>query len=332
MQQPQRVYDLILQLKKIQEEFYKTFGVNDIISNSKIFEVLIANSLNHELIPGHSGSRDAKNHLGEFEYKHYKETSSNHTWTFNDFTDITIAKLFNIKAVIFAHIEDKDLHLPVFDWYYYVPGKVIGQYLQDTTGRIKNHRKMVNVSPKQIQDIMHIQKTEIPLKKEGKYSIWIAKIFDIAVGIQKLVGTTGILTSNKFWEVIVALILGHTVLSEQAGHDAQDSDGNLYEYKVSKTYSWNFQDISKVVLKKYLKDKEIILAKVNKEQISVDTIYSADAKKVVRVLTKKLKGKTDKWRLEGKELRRLQVSLSLSDLKKCHAKLIYSVKKDVVSA
>src|SRR3990167_11487494 len=112
------VDNLINQLKQLQSDFHATFGVTDIITNSKIFEILIADSLNHILIPGHSGSRDAKDSDGgEFEYKHYKESSSNHTWTFNDFSDTTIKKLNNVKAVIFAHINDINLTLPKFDLY-----------------------------------------------------------------------------------------------------------------------------------------------------------------------------------------------------------------------
>src|SRR3989338_8400471 len=60
---------LINELRDIQFDFLNKFGVADIISNSKIFEVVIANDLGHDLIPGHSGSRDAKNERGgEYEY------------------------------------------------------------------------------------------------------------------------------------------------------------------------------------------------------------------------------------------------------------------------
>ena len=52
--------NLILRMKKIQGIFLHEQGVNDIWSNSKVYEILVANSLNHDLIPGHSGSRDAK--------------------------------------------------------------------------------------------------------------------------------------------------------------------------------------------------------------------------------------------------------------------------------
>jgi len=142
---------LIKELVLIQDEFFKLFGVNDIYSNSKIFEIVIANTLKHNLIPGHSGSRNGKDdHSDEFEYKHYKETSSNHTWTFNDFSDTTIEKLNSARAVVFAHIDDlKDF--PFMDWCYIVPGNLISKYLAEETKHITNNRKMINVSPHQIE-------------------------------------------------------------------------------------------------------------------------------------------------------------------------------------
>ena len=74
-------YTLINKYREIQKDFMTEFNVNDIFSNSKIYEILIANSLSHNLIPGHSGSKDACDDEGnEYEYKHYKKTSSNHTW------------------------------------------------------------------------------------------------------------------------------------------------------------------------------------------------------------------------------------------------------------
>ena len=97
----------IEKLKSVQAEFLEKYNVDDILSNSKIFEILIANELSHILIPGHSGSRDAKDNKDNvYEYKHFKETSSNHSWTFNDFSDTTINKLIDTKSVIFAHIDD----------------------------------------------------------------------------------------------------------------------------------------------------------------------------------------------------------------------------------
>lgn len=318
------INNLIRQLRQIQSDFYATFGVTDIITNSKIFEILIADGLDHILIPGHSGSRDAKNSEGdELEYKHYKESSSNHTWAFNDFSDTTISKLTNTKAVIFAHIQDVDVSFPKFDWYYEVPGNVVSDYLTKATRKIKNNRKMINVSSKQIEGNLGLTKQKVSSSPK-RYSSWIRRIVDIASKIESAVGTTGILTSNKFWEVLVALRLGHKVQSEQAKHDATDEAGNLYEYKVAKGLSWSFQDISSVVLRKYLSDKSIILAKVDKDELVVKKIYSADAKKVVTLLRKKLREKKNRYLSLGKEIRRKQISLNPKDLKSIRAKLVYS--------
>lgn len=319
------VKNLIKQLKQILGDFHKKFGVTDIITNSKIFEVLIADSLDHILIPGHSGSRDAKDKSeNEFEYKHYKESSSNHTWTFNDFSDTTIAKLANTKSVIFAHIQDVGVPFPEFDWYYEVPGIVISQYLAQATTRIKNNRKMINVGPKQILENMGLTKRVVSKIAAGPYTEWIKQIVEVATKIEALVGTSGILTSNKFWEVLVALRLGHQVQSEQAKHDAVDSEGNTYEYKVGKGSSWSFQDISKDVLNKYLQNKSIILATVDKEEFEVKKIYEADPSKVVKLLKRKLREKTKRYRASGKEVRRVQASLSAKDLRLLKARLVFS--------
>ncbi|MEK7650452.1 MAG: hypothetical protein AAB364_01115 [Patescibacteria group bacterium] len=318
---------LVEELRQIQADFFATFGVTDIITNSKVFEVLIADTLNHKLIPGHSGSRDAKDKAGnEYEYKHYKESSSNHTWTFNDFSKTTIEKLTKVKSVIFAHIQDKNVPFPVFDWYYEVAGMIMSKYLAEATQKIKNNRKMINVGSKQIETNLALTKHETAGLCSGIYSEWIKKIVDTVLKIEKLVGTKNILTSNKFWEVLVALKLGHKVESEQAKHDAIDFFGNTYEYKVSKSSSWSFQDISKDVLKKYLNDKSIILATVDKNDFAVKRIYEADSKKVVRLLKQKLKAKQKRYAEQDKEVRRKQASLTAKDAKRIGAKLIYPLK------
>jgi len=324
MQNNNDVNGLIKQLKHILRNFHEKFGVKDIITNSKIFEVLIADSLDHILIPGHSGSRDAKDKSeNEFEYKHYKESSSNHTWTFNDFSNTTIAKLVNTKSVIFAHIQDVAVPFPEFDWYYEVPGVVISQYLAKATTKIKNNRKMINVGPKQISESMGITRHTVSKIERGPYTEWIKQIVEVATRIETLVGTTGVLTSNKFWEVLVALRLGHQVQSEQAKHDAVDLEGNTYEYKVAKGYSWSFQDISRDVLNKYLQNKSIILASVDKEEFEVKKIYEADPIKVVRLLKIKLRQKAKRYRAKGKKERRVQASLGAKDLRLLRAKLVF---------
>ena len=305
--------DLISELIKIQEEFYKKFKVKDIYTNSKFFEILVADSLNHQLIPGHSGSRDAKDEKGEYEYKHFKETSCNHTWTFNDFSDNTIAKLNEIEAVIFVHINDTG-DVPIFDWYYSVPGRIISDYLKEKTVAIKNTRKMINVGPTQIEKWMKIKKTIVPKNIKGIYSKDLKNLFQVIVKMEKIVKTKNILTSNKIWEILLGIRLNHNVITEQTQFDATDSKGNLYEYKISKSYSFNFQDISKNVLNKFLKVKSIIMAVVDKEKLIITDIYEAEPKKVIKRLEEKLEEKRLRHERKGKKLRRLQVSLSKGDL------------------
>lgn len=164
---------LIDKLRNIQNECNKNFGVPDMFSSSKFFELLIANELNHIVIGGFSGFRDAKDCEGnQYEYKHYKESSSNHTWTFNDFSDATIENLNSIKAVVFAHIDDSG-KIPFMDWCYIVSGKIVSDFLKRATMKIKNTRKMINVSPNQIEKNMSIKKIFFKPNKNGKYTLLI---------------------------------------------------------------------------------------------------------------------------------------------------------------
>jgi len=310
---------LMNRLKNIQDVFSDLFGVEDIYSNSKTFEVLIADTLGQDLIPGHSGSRDAKNSFEEeFEYKHYKETSCNHTWTFNDFSDITIQRLHAVKAVIFAHINDTGPY-PIFDWYYEVPGKVIADYLENKTRFIQNVRKMINVSPRQIEREMKINKNICAIQTNGTYTKFLKEIFEIVHEIEKTVETKGILTSNKFWEILIGAKLGHQVLSKQTEYDAIDQNNNYYEYKVSKTPSFNFEDISENVLNKFANINKVILAVVNKEKLEITVMYEAEPLRVVERLKEKLEEKRERFTAMGKEIRRLQVSLSKGDLERIGA-------------
>ena len=319
-------YRLLDKYRNIQKEFNEKFNVNDIFSNSKIYEILIANSLSHNLIPGHSGSKDACDDNGnEYEYKHYKKSSSNHTWTFNDFSDTTIEKLNLCSYVVFAHI-DNSVTPPNFDWCYLVPGKIVSAFLVKATLRITNARKMINISRNNIENSMGVNKTFISPKKNGRYSKWINTIYEISNDLEKCTGVNQLLTSNKIWEVVVAVKLDHNVNSEQGGragaHDAFDEYGNVYEYKVSKNHSWNFQDISENVLNKYLDDKSIILAVVDKENTVIKDIYEVDPKLTVQRLREKLREKSERFALQNKTIRRLQVSLSKGDLKLLNANKI----------
>lgn len=307
-------------LRGIQQHFLKKYGVNDIWSNSKIFEIIIANQLGHNLIPGHSGSKDASDAAGNiYEYKHYKKSSSNHTWTFNDYSDTTIAGLGKTSYVIFAHIDDL-VPQNKFDWCYKVPGSEIAKHLRQITRDSKNHRKMWNVSCSQIEKKLKLKKIEIAQQTSGPYQKELNTIFLAIQEIERITGIKNLLTSNKIWELLVAIELNHNVNSEQGGragaHDAYDEQGNNYEYKVAKNHSWQFQDISDNVLKKYLSEKEIILAVVDKTNLQVLKKYSVSTQKTVALLKQKLATKE----ATGKEIRRLQASLTKGDLKRLSAK------------
>lgn len=318
-----KLKELIEVFKKTLDTFSEKHGVHDLLTNSKFYEIVIANELNHDLIPGHSGSKDAKNELGEFEYKHFKESSSNHSWTFNDYSDTTISSLKKIQSAIFAHIDDNQSP-PVFDWYIEVDGETCSDYLDMRTKKLLsekpkgkvNARKMINLSPIQLEKHLGLKKIKVPtINKDGKYYDEIMVILKISKQIEKISKISQILTSNKFWELLPAVILGHQVSSEQTGPDAKDGLGNTFEYKVSKTHSWSFQDISPEVLQKYEKDKEIILAVVDKHNLIVTNIYTSNPQKVVKQLKQKLEEKKERYAKKGKKIRRRQVSLSRGDLK-----------------
>ena len=324
----EKLNQLLAEMRSIQKAFEEHHQVNDIWSNSKIYEVLIANTLNHNMIPGHSGSLDARDELGrEYEYKHFKETSSNHSWTFNDYSDETIRKLNTaVHEVVFSHIQD-NTQPPNFDWAFRVSGPVVASYLEQYTNGMQNARRMINVSANQIESRLGIQRITLSnLKNTGPYASLLERIFKLSEELEKLVNVENVLTSNKFWEVLVSVPLGHQVNSEQGGragaHDAADIDGLDYEYKVSKSRSWNFQDISENVLNKYLNCEEIVLAIVDKQKIEVSEIWFAKPLDVVKVLRYKLEQKKVRFSAEGKELRRLQVSLTAGDLSRTKARRV----------
>lgn len=321
---------LFEKLRLMEKNFLQKYGVDDIYSNSKIYEVLIANHFNHFLIPGHSGSRDAKDAQGnEIEYKHYKESSSNHTWTFNDFSDETIEKLKSCGYVYFVYVDDVHYSFPgQIKWAYITTGRQISDFLAQATLKITNKRKMINVSARQLESI-GCRKTTYNVfdMSKGSYGKDLTEIVNTITQLEKYTGVDGLLTSNKLWELMVGIELGHTVNSEQGGragaHDASDDQGRLYEYKISKSYSWNFQDISDNVLNKYYNDYQMILAVVDKTSLKIEAIYAAYSQDVVPVLRAKLDAKERSYALKGKELRRLQVSLAKGDLAKIKAKKIY---------
>jgi len=323
---------LVSRLKELQDYFKGNFGAGDIFSNSRFYEIIIANALNHMIIPGNANTRDAIDDANnEYEYKHFKETSSNHSWTFNDYSDKNIKKLEKTKAVIFAHIDDTK-EIPICDWYYSVPGNICSKYLLDRTtdllqrapkGHV-NNRRMINFSENQLKNDLNI--TRLYPDNSGKYTDFINELITIDKQLEKITGVTNILTSNKFWEVLVGVELNHCINPEQGGrdgaHDAFDQNGSTYEYKIAKNNSWSFQDISDNVLNKYLLDKSMILGVVDKENIKVKKVYETDSKKTVNYLRNKLNEKKSRYKANNKELRRVQVSLSLGDINNLEAKTV----------
>ena len=317
-----KIQSCIKSLFTLQKHFYDVYNIDDIFSNSKFYEIIIANQLRHEPIPGHSGSRDAKDKNGsQYEYKHFKETSSNHSWTFNDYTDNLIANM-HTYSFVFAHINDSDYKYPgIMDWYFPVKGAIIQDYLKKATKAIKNNRKMINVSPNQLESI-GLKKSfcNVATAKSyaGKFEKELQSIAKISHDLEKLTGIDKILTSNKLYELLVALELKQFVNSEQGGregaHDAFDHDGNTYEYKVYKTRNWNFQDISDSVLEKYYNDNKIYLAVVDKTNLIVKEIYSVTPKDAVPLLKNKLKEKIKKAESKNKTIRRKQVSIRLKEI------------------
>ena len=311
---------LVTRMQSISQHFRVVHGVSDIWSNSKIYEVIIANVLGHQMIPGHSGSLDAKDQQGrEYEYKHFKQLSSNHSWTFNDFSDSTIAKLKSqVESVVFAHIDDENWP-PAFDWAYLISGSKVAEYLEIKTKAIKNSRRMINISEKQLAEENLGTRKLMPRDAGGIYSEQLGEIFDVVDLLERATGVSNIMTSNKFWEYIVSVPLGHKVNSEQGGragaHDASNNLGEWFEYKVSSKSTWNFQDISDKVLDKYFDCKEFILAVVDKSEIHVINVFAIDPTQAVPYLKAKRDSKAAKYSDMGKEVRRHQVTLSMRDLR-----------------
>lgn len=244
---------LINRLKALADYFFSN-GIDDIYTNSKIYEVLIAEQFGHQIINGHANTPDARDGDGEFyEYKHYKVSSSNHTWTFNDFTDRTIEKLYYVKEVYFTVIND-EYTIPHIEKIYVVPGEEVARYMEKKAQHIFNLRRMINISPMQIVSNMSYDIIEM---ETNTCSSKLKEIFLTASKIEKITGVDGILTSNKLWELLVAYELNHNVNSEQRKHDAYDEWGRTYEYKVSSDPRWTFQDITQNVLDGYLDDEKL---------------------------------------------------------------------------
>ncbi len=293
---------------KILSDYFSSIGIDDIYTNSKIYEVLMAYSFNHRIINGHAYTPDAEDEFGNlYEYKHFKVSSSNHTWTFNDFSDKTIEHLNEIAYVYFSIIDDTII-VPKIAKTYIVSGKEVSRYLVSATLDIQNQRKMINISETQIRNNMAHK-----LISSYNHKPWkeLNEVFLVANELEKTMNIHGILTSNKLWELLVGLKLNHTVNSDQKKHDASDKYGNTFEYKVSSNAHWTFQDISENVLDSYLSDKCIILAVVNKKDFLVERIYACCPPIIVSILKEKLSEKSKK----NEEVRRLSASIGIKDVK-----------------
>lgn len=297
---------LLAELKELSDYFYAK-GIEDIYTNSKIYEVLMAYSFNHEIVNGHAYTSDAMDQLGNmYEYKHFKLSSSNHSWTFNDFSDKTIEQLNKVHNVYFSVINDSYIYPRIIKTYS-VSGRNVAKYLELATLSITNTRKMINISEVQIKNNMDYEL--IPIKNR-KPSNALFDVFYTAHELEQITKIRGILTSNKLWELLVGIQLNHSVNSNQKKYDASDEFRNTYEYKVSSNARWTFQDISENVLDSYLYDNCIILAVVNKKDFLVEKIYACKPFAVVSILKSKLSEKIN----NNKEIKRLSAGIGIRDV------------------
>lgn len=302
------IEQLIEKLKQLSDIFYAS-GIEDVYTNSKIYEVLMSEQFGHKIINGHAKTLDAVDMEGNlYEYKHFKLSSSNHTWTFNDFTDATIAKLYEVKDVYFAIIDDEPVIHEVKE-VYIVQGSEVAKYLKNSTLNISNHRKMINISRHQIVNNMRYR---VIKPKHINISNVLRDVFTVVNRIELITGIRGILTSNKLWELLVSNKLGHRINPEQRKHDACDEQGRTYEYKVTKKYAWKFQDISENVLASYMQDEKIILAVVDKKEFIVENVYVCDPKALVTILRDKLSVLFE----HREEVRRLEATINIGDVRR----------------
>ena len=152
----------------------------------------------------------------------------------------------------------------------------------------------------------------------GKYAKELEAIFMSIKALEDSLGLKNLLTSSKLWELIVAVEIDHFVNSEQGGrsgaHDAFDSNGSWFEYKVEQTIGWSFQDISNAVLDKYLELEAFILAVVDKPNFKVKEIYRVETIPLINAIRHKRDQKAIDYEARGKEVRRDQVTVGKREL------------------
>lgn len=310
---------IFLELKNIQEEFGKLTNEYDIYSSSKFYEIIIANMLGHHISPGAHGADAYDDFKKHYEYKHYKESSTNHTWTFNDYTDKTLSKLKS-QTVLFIHINDVGITDPFkyIDWYYKVDGNVISNYISKRSLKSDNKRNMINISVLQLENDCGAKKTNVSSYcAKGQYSDYIIKIFRCIMSLEKMTETENLLTSNKLWELFLANKLGHKINSKQGGsggkHDAQDSEHQKYEYKISQSTSWTFEDMSDAVIENMLLLDGIYLSQIDKQKFKIKKILLLDTNKTMDYIKRKRDSMIADKLQQGKSINRLNVSISLKE-------------------
>ena len=313
--------NIFLKLKNIQEEFGNLTGEFNIYSSSKIYEIIIANMFGHNIVIGTHGA-DAQNYNNYYEYKHFKESSTNHTWTFNDYSQETLDKL-KTKTVFFVHINDIQHNNPFdyIDWYYEVSGDIIANYILKWAKKSGNQRKMVNISASQLESNCKVKRI-YPSKdcSNGHYSIYIKKIFECINDSEKITKTTNLLTSNKLWELFLANKLGHKINSKQGGiggkHDAEDYVGRKFEYKISQRPTWTFEDVSDAVIANMRLLDGIYVSLINKRQFATKGVFFLDTNKTMGLITRKRDAMIRKKKKENEPVKRLNVSISYAEAKR----------------
>ncbi len=286
MENLKEIYECFSELKNIASDFGDLTGEYDIYTNSKVYEIVIANYFNHDIVKGHSNTFDAISHGKLMEYKHFKRSSSNYTWTFNDYSDKTLERLKKAD-VYFVFIDDEELNLiDSMKWFYMVPGKVIAEYILKKSKTLSNNRAMINISPRQLETFLHVEKIPCHPGDTGKYADFIFGIKEAISQLENITGTYNLLTSNKIWELVLAMELGHKINSHKGGINGEYDAflyNNLYEYKISSgNNSWTFEDLSEKVFDRLNRMHRIVVAKIDKCNFSVIQYYFLDPHKTCR--------------------------------------------------
>lgn len=311
---------IFLKLKNIQEEFGELTNEYDIYSSSKFYEIIIANMLEHHILPGAHGADAFDDSKKRYEYKHYKESSTNHTWTFNDYTDKTLSELKS-RIVLFVHINDVGITNPFkyIDWYYQVDGNVISNYISKWSQKSGNKRKMINISISQLENDCGSKRIFVnSYSAKGEYSDYIVKIFKCIECLEKMTKTENLLTSNKLWELFLANKLDHKINSKQGGsggkHDAQDSELRKYEYKISQKTSWTFEDMSDYVIENMRFLDGIYLSQIDKRKFEIKKILLLDTNKTMDLIKQKRDDIIAEKEKNNEKVRRLNVSVSFGEV------------------